>query len=243
MALQLDIFSDLHLDLMSSEDINRFFENLTMHSRADICLIPGDIAEARDHRYGNWLERISYEYRSIYVVKGNHEPWGSSIPETNKRLKQLTDKHYINLVEPGKVFQLGEYKVMGGTLWFNDTNPYNRWIDYYRIKEGLTDIPTEYQAFCEKVLPAIDDKTIVLSHHFPTSESIDPMYRGDPNNIYFCAYIQDKIIKAPRVWLHGHTHVPFDYISELGFRTYCNPMGYNGEGMNKDFWNRLTIEI
>jgi predicted phosphohydrolase len=240
----IDILSDLHLDIQRTpEEVNQFFGDLVRYSGSNTLFLAGDLAECHDYRYDKWLQRLSCHYKDIYLTAGNHSFWNSSIPETNKRLKQLTDKYYINLVEPGKVFQLGEYKVMGGTLWFNDTNPYNGWIDYYRIKDGLTDIPAEYRAFCEKVLPIIDDKTIVLSHHFPTSESIDPMYRGEPNNIYFCAYIQDKIIKAPRVWLHGHTHVGFEYTSALGFKVYCNPMGYNGEGANKNFWDRLTIDI
>jgi predicted phosphohydrolase len=241
--LSLDILSDLHLDLLEPNEINQFFEDLTLHSKADIALIPGDLAQANDSRYGNWLERLTYEYRSIYLNAGNHEFWHSSLPKTNKRLRSLCNKHYINFVEPGKVFQIGEYKIMGGTLWYNDPMQYPWWIDHRQIECGAYDIAQAHQEFIDKVLPAIDSKTIVMSHHFPTSEFIDPLYAGMETNIYFCAYLDNKIIQSPCLWTFGHTHMPMDAHSQLGFRGYCNPLGYNREGFNPRFWDRLTIEI
>ena len=63
-----------------------------------------------------------------------------------------------------------------------------------------------------------------------------PRYQGSPLNCFFACPEAEAILleKAPRLWVHGHTHDSLDY--QLGkTRVLCNPFGYAGVEMNASF--------
>jgi hypothetical protein len=58
--------------------------------------------------------------------------------------------------------------------------------------------------------------------------------------------LSEFILDHPQIklWTHGHTHVPFDYmIGET--RVVCNPRGYENDGYSEDTgWNpNILLEI
>jgi hypothetical protein len=58
--------------------------------------------------------------------------------------------------------------------------------------------------------------------------------------------LREFILDRPQIklWTHGHTHHPFDYmIGET--RIVCNPRGYENDGYSEDTgWNpNLILEI
>ena len=90
-------------------------------------------------------------------------------------------------------------------------------------------------------------KPIVIFTHFaPSPYSIAKQYEGDLLNAAFTSNLNDFILANPqiRLWCHGHTHVPFDYI--LGeTRIVCEPFGYYNENNAKlpfDYGKRISIE-
>ena len=85
-------------------------------------------------------------------------------------------------------------------------------------------------------------KQVVISHHAPSSESVDPTLRHD---ILAAAYASDltEFIKQSGVdlWIHGHLHTQSDYyIGDT--RVLCNPRGYPDEP-NKRFVPDLEIDL
>jgi hypothetical protein len=58
--------------------------------------------------------------------------------------------------------------------------------------------------------------------------------------------LSDFILDHPQIklWTHGHTHHPFDYV--IGStRVVCNPRGYENDGYNEDTgWNpNIVLEV
>jgi hypothetical protein len=139
-----------------------------------------------------------------------------------------------------------------GTGWFEaDELSYEDtryWPDFKYVcgdsMEAALSIHRAHQDFCEAL--ELSKADIVMAHHFPL-ESIAEEWKGSDTNIFFASPNFAKALqmapKLPKLFVHGHTHVPVDYVHPLGFRVYCNPLGYNAEGANKDFWNRIRIEL
>ena len=54
--------------------------------------------------------------------------------------------------------------------------------------------------------------TIVVTHHAPTAESIEPRFRGDSLSPAFASDLTALMHRhEPALWIHGHTHHNVDY--------------------------------
>jgi Icc-related predicted phosphoesterase len=74
-------------------------------------------------------------------------------------------------------------------------------------------------------------RTIIVTHHAPSSRSIPPYHSGDKLTAAFASDL-DSLIRASRVplWIHGHTHYSVDY--KIGAtRIFSNQRGYPNEGL------------
>lgn len=70
---------------------------------------------------------------------------------------------------------------------------------------------------------------VVVTHHAPSFRSIHPKYDGDYHmNAAFASNLEDMMFDNIKLWCHGHTHTPFDYMVR-NTRVVCNPYGYPGE--------------
>jgi len=90
-----------------------------------------------------------------------------------------------------------------------------------------------------------DQKFVVCGHHAPSTLSTHPRYKDE--RIMSGAYSSDLsefIMDRPQIklWTHGHTHEPFDYM--LGdTRIVCNPRGYIGYEQRADDFKLHFLEI
>jgi len=90
-----------------------------------------------------------------------------------------------------------------------------------------------------------DQKFVVCGHHSPSKQSTHPRYANDTiMNGGYSSDMDEFITDHPQIklWTHGHTHHPFDYmVGET--RVVCNPRGYiNYEPQASDF-KLLTVEV
>ena len=82
-------------------------------------------------------------------------------------------------------------------------------------------------------LPSVD-KIVVVTHHGPTLQSIQPSFQGDALNGAYVSDLSDYIgITKIDLMIHGHVHHTFDYIVSTGqetdhypTRVVTNPRGY-----------------
>ena len=90
-----------------------------------------------------------------------------------------------------------------------------------------------------------DTKYVVVGHHSPSRLSTHEMYANDTvMNGGYSSELDEFIKDHPqiRLWTHGHTHHPFDYV--IGeTRVVCNPRGYVGHEVRADEFTLLTVEI
>lgn len=123
-------------------------------------------------------------------------------------------------------------------------------IGYKSKEEPARWTPEDSVADHEKMLDYVDHVTrdpgsyIVVGHHCPSELSVAPQYKGDLLNGAFRSSLDDFIEARPqiKVWIHGHTHVPFSYwIGDT--RVYCNPRGYIGHESIADCFQLKYIEV
>lgn len=98
--------------------------------------------------------------------------------------------------------------------------------------------------YLKKIVKQFKDKEcIIITHHAPSSQSIEEDYLGDKLNASYVSELENFILDNPNIthWIHGHLHCQCDY--KIGnTRIICNARGYlkyDHTNFNKNF----TIEI
>jgi hypothetical protein len=156
---------------------------------------------------------------------------------------------------------------VGGTLWTNmnrrdplTMNAIKGMMNDFRIirndqREYASMSPLDVAIRHDRTLAYIkliiqehkDKKCVVVGHHTPSFQSMHPMYAHDTlMNGGYHSDLSEFILDHPQIklWTHGHTHHPFDYmIGET--RVVCNPRGYENDGYSEDTgWNpNILLEI
>jgi predicted phosphodiesterase len=103
----------------------------------------------------------------------------------------------------------------------------------------------EYIQVVTAMLGKNTNKYVVVGHHAPSRRSTHEMYAHDTiMNGGYSSNLDEFIMDHPQIklWTHGHTHHPFDYmIGET--RVVCNPRGYIGHEPEAANWTLKTVEI
>jgi predicted phosphodiesterase len=249
--MKIHVLSDLHLE----------FSNLPPPSaHSDVVVLAGDIWK-KDH--GIHWARSTWPDSEIIYVAGNHEFYGSERNSVLDKLRSAAKDNAIHFLENDEII-INNTRFLGCTLWTDfmlygaeradisiQAGQYNL-NDFRLIKEG-NDLFTpldSIQLFQESVswlknkLTSDDkQKTVVITHHLPSSTSISEKYANEPLNPCFASNL-DYLFGIPNIWIHGHTHDSFDYF-ERNTRVVCNPRGYvqYGQPENKKFNPEFIIEI
>ena len=95
----------------------------------------------------------------------------------------------------------------------------------------------------EMSLP-FDGPTVVVTHHAPHPRSLmtTPGDRDDLDACYASDLTWMMGKHSPALWIHGHTHVPSDYM--IGStRVVCNPRGYPGEIQHARWRRDLVVGV
>ena len=138
-----------------------------------------------------------------------------------------------NYDETGSLIKIGEkVKEEPAKLSPEDTVEFHKkMVDYIKIvTEFLGDSPKKF---------------VVVGHHTPSTFSIHPKYRGHTlMNGAYSSDLSELMLDRPciKLWVHGHTHDPFDYtIGET--RVVCNPRGYIGHEEQAKLFNLKYVEV
>ena len=82
---------------------------------------------------------------------------------------------------------------------------------------------------------------VVVTHHAPSSGSVQPSYRDDLLTAAFASNLDELVGKAA-LWVHGHMHAPADYRLG-GCRVVANPRGYVGIKEDRAFNPALVVDV
>jgi len=250
--LKYHIFSDIHAEYPSNRyDFLATFDHYYSEGQGadDTCILAGDIGNlARPHGTDlhNLLVYIGRHFKTTLYVPGNHEFWGSSIRAGQMVLDDWRIPN-VTILSPWRRMEgLDGRPIVGATMWFpHGWDPQTElWHpDFERIADCRWEAPDQFSLFEDVVARHIEKGSVVITHHSPHRDSIPQMFQNDDNNWFFNVDMSRYIYeKQPALWVHGHTHSPFDYTVDQT-RVYCNPSGYANEDANPQFWRRVEIEL
>jgi Icc-related predicted phosphoesterase len=230
--MKIQIASDLHLEFIKfnhEQHIDR-----VLGSNKEGCLVlAGDVSTVPSLKFV--LDIICSKFKHVIYVPGNHEYYDGSIDIVNQILSSLgiDNLHVLNM----KSVEIEGVNFVGCTLWsdFDNNNPLSKMDcqtgvnDFFLIKNLTTEkallMHYEQKLFLEKELRK-NSKSVVITHHAPSYQSVKPQYRHERTNGAFVSSLDELIYEhQPLLWIHGHTHTVFDY--SIGqTRVICNPYGY-----------------
>lgn len=255
--MKLHILSDLHLEFDKGYSV---FNPPKVD--ADILILAGDIWVGQAPI--NWLEKLSERYEYILYIPGNHEYYlGHTFQKLNEEYNEITSLIPNFVFLHNNVYMYDDYVFIGATLWTDYNNNsevtkemVSRYMSDYRLmryeRDGHVprvtsdDLYKEHMFSKEFISKSLDKlyeyKKIVVTHHCPSFNSVHPKYYGTGlANYGFFSEMDDVVAKAD-LWIHGHTHEPFDY--KLGqCRVICNPRGYERRGEKTGYNPALVVEV
>lgn len=250
--MKTHVFSDTHLDHYSAKQRKAFFTKLkakVAEDKPELAIIAGDVCGWYTAQFSILelaIKDFSKLYKNVIFVLGNHDYWSSTFDEVSAKIKMLFSASFPNVhfFHPTGSVTIDGIKFGGGTLWYADPhNPLMNFIDLSRVLDAPESIYAAHEEFLKLNLEEFD---VIVSHHMPIAECVAPKWQNYHNNYFFCSYLERHLStfkKLPRLWVMGHSHTPLDFVSSFGFRCYLNAFGYENEGENPDFWDRLLVEI
>lgn len=250
--MKFHIVSDLHLE---------FDDHFVLPpTDADVIIVAGDTAPGfRLHQ----LFRHVRDDQHIVLIGGNHEYYGYEMEVAQAQFRAKAAGSRLHFLENEQVV-IGDTRILGCTLW-TDFDLYGdhesamdvasfRLNDFNRIKyRGRMFMPADARGLHmqsrfwleERLAEPWSGRTVVVTHHAPTEQSIPERYRGDRLSPCFASDLEylmdgDKV----QLWIHGHTHDSVDVIIN-GTRVVANPRGYfrDERNENPDFNPEMVIEV
>jgi predicted phosphodiesterase len=233
--MKIALCSDLHLEFA---DID-----LQNTENAEVLILSGDICVASkwDEDIKQFFTSCSERFPHVIYLMGNHEHYHGDFLETEKILRSyLAEFSNIYFLEK-ETKTINDVTFIGGTLWtdMNNEDP----LTLYQIRGTMNDFRIiknfspeksvdEHKKMLEYIRIGVkglfNKKFVVVGHHAPSKSSTHPRYADETLiNGAYSSNLNEFIIDNPQIklWTHGHTHEPFDYmIGET--RVTANPRGY-----------------
>ena len=216
-------------------------------------------------RFRNFLKRCSFQFPHVIYIAGNHEfyhgKWKASIQHLRDECAKFPNVYFLE----NDIKTIGEYTFIGCTLWTDCnkgdpltlhalTDMMNDFKIIRNDEHGYTKLRPAHAMYRHQqsigyikniVEGKHDEKFVVVGHHAPSKQSTHPKYQNDYlMNGGYSSDLSDFILDHPqiKVWTHGHTHDPFDYM--IGStRIVCNPRGYAGWDENADKFTLKYLDI
>lgn len=262
------IVSDIHLFRMVGMKTSSPFPV----PEADVCILAGDVSDDLDISLNYLLYEIA-PHMPVVAVLGNHDYYGQSVDTALSRARGAaagTDLHLLenDSIELNGVRFIGATLWTDFEISVGDGDE-----DYppeLRLQIARRDVPDLIHDFTEirrdsgnfitvddlrerhiesrdfiagELAKTFSGKTVVLTHHLPLTECLDPRYHGNLSN---AAYASDltRVLDAgrPEYWIHGHVHQHQDFMRGQT-RIICNPRGMWHQTDESGFQPDLVIEL
>lgn len=223
--------------------------------------------------YDAFFKEECAKYAKVFYIMGNHEHYNGIFDYTVETMREYLAGTNVTVLDKEFVALNDEWQLFGGTLWtgYNDGDWFARHaaqdkMNDHTIIKKITTVANPYGEMIARFLPTdalvehnktlealqnglyewkqIDKKTIVMTHHAPTFQSVHPRYAGDILNHAYATDLSELILDNPNIkyWFHGHMHDTHDYnVGEC--RVLCNPRGYQGYELNPIFDPEFNIVI
>ena len=247
--MKLHILNDLHIEFEDFEP---------PATDADVVVLAGDIGVGVDGL--RWAE-IKFPDRPVIYVPGNHEFYHHDIALIDELKAQAPD--HIHVLDNDQVIING-VRFLGSVLWtdfalFGEADKYvamqqarQRMPDFSIIRnngrrftpeDAIRQHTTSRDWLATMLADPFSGKTVVVTHHAPSSQSVHPRYAHDLLTPAFASNLE-TLMDGGRtaLWIHGHMHESYDY-EIYGSRVICNPRGYAPQALNPAFRPDFVVEI
>ncbi|TXL72714.1 hypothetical protein FHP25_24505 [Vineibacter terrae] len=218
---------------------------------ADLVVVPGDIDVGTA---GLEWAAATFPRQPVLYIAGNHEFYryehGSLIGQLREAAAATDNVRFLEHDEIELTLKGRQVRVLGCTAW-TDYQLYGAGVadeamrraeelmyDHKRITFGdslfrpqdALQLHTRAAAWLQARLSArASGTTIVVTHHAPTPDSIEPRFRNDSLSPAFASDLSALMHRhAPPLWLHGHTHYNVDY-AVGATRVVSHQWGYPNE--------------
>jgi len=240
--MKIGLCSDLHLEHGYNPVINP-------PDDIDLMIFAGDIHSGTNAF--DWIEAQQFPCESLYLG-GNHEFYHYEYNALLADMRARSSDKVIFLED--NVYEKGGYSFIGSTLWtdyefhkalpveINMANAESKLNDHRLIRftdhmgatlwkaDHAREVYLKSAEFIkEQVAKAGRDKSVVITHHGPTTQAVPPRFRGDPINGCFVSDWDNWILDhGPRLMCFGHTHWDIDiHIGDT--RVVSRQHGYRNE--------------
>lgn len=218
-------------------------------------------------RFRDFFKRCSFQFPHVIYVAGNHEfyhgKFFAGIDYLRDECAKYPNVHFLEC--DTKV--IDDVTFIGATLWtdMNKGDPLTMhaiegMMNDFRIirndkrsyapmsARDVVDRHARTLKYFRTVLAEQHDKKfVVVGHHSPSFQSVHKEYKTEYlMNGGYHSDLSEFIMDHPQIklWTHGHTHHPFDYV--IGeTRVVCNPRGYENDGYSEQTgWNpNIVLEV
>ncbi len=252
----VQVVSDLHTE--SRRDVPAALADWR-DPKAETLIIAGDACNWKSGRQLDALLKAVEGWRWVLYAPGNHEYYDSDPGSaTLNAIDAFVGTNVGVAYSPG-FFEFGGHRFLVGTMWFPraaiasmkgavpdkgqwwEGNKSYQFSDFFYTK-GLGPWCYEQNAIFGRCLNCVNPGDVVVSHHLPSYQSVPKQYQTEPDNAFYVSASDSQIaLRQPQVWIHGHTHTPFDY--RLGAtRVVANPLGYVRERKTSEY-KPLLLEL
>ncbi|MGE0175292.1 MAG: metallophosphoesterase [Oligoflexales bacterium] len=252
--MKLHILSDVH---------NEFSVLEPPETDADVVILAGDIDV--NLRAIPWAKRFD---KPVIYLLGNHEFYGQHYERIVEETRIQTEGTHIHFLDNDALI-LDGVRFLGGTLWtdfqafgqarsivammtcqqmINDFKHITIGSEerHLRPEDTVTMFETTVSFLKAKLMEPFDGKTVVITHHAPSMESVADRFKHDILTPGFASDLTHLMGPDVALWVHGHVHNSSDYVCN-GTRVVCNPRGYQNQGAssseNKAFNPALVVEV
>ena len=215
-------------------------------------------------RFRDFFKRCSFQFPHVIYIMGNHEFYNGKFYAGIEYMREECAKYPNVYMLEQDMKIIDDVVFVGGTLWtnMNKRDP----LTMHAIEGMMNDfriIRNDARNYApmsaldvairhDKTLAYIEHivhehrnkKCVVVGHHSPSFQSAHEMYKHETlMNGGYHSDLSEFILDHPQIklWTHGHTHHPFDYmIGET--RVVCNPRGYENDGYSEQTgWDPTKI--
>lgn len=237
------MLSDLHLEYAALDHLPDV--------QSDLVVLAGDIHVGTN---GVTWAKETFKDQPVIYVPGNHEFYYGEAGQVLSDMRDATKGSNV-LVLDNEVIDICGVRFIGATLWTDfhlySNDPHEEMWAKAEARHSVPDFDgriqmrdggnvravspndtqrwhMESQNWLTDILKVpFSGRTVVISHHAPSSKSIGKIYRNSPCSPAFASNMEMLVAEAS-FWIHGHTHEPVDY--QVGqCRVISNPRGYGAE--------------
>lgn len=181
-------------------------------------------------------------------MKSEHDHQGMSwIEHVDVQIRKIVRKYNNIIFLQNQSYDLpnSDLTIFGGTFWSHiiPQEPIIQTVSDYQLIPGFTPDYSDWlhdqavDCLTKEIKIKSNRRFVVVSHHLPSYDLIDPKYRCLNSNSAFATEI--ALAKSQQIvaWFYGHTHFPHE---ENKF--HANPIGYPQENKFIEFNKVLCLD-